>query len=145
MGKSDFNFIIVYYANRSSSSSSRSRHRHDQRTWQDRNASACAAWTTQMPILLSAYLSLKSDADSMDVDRSTLGQHVFQIDIFGLRGKYGYLYLNILPQLMSWLQNVSIANQFPRIQMKKPMSHSFVEGSLELLQPNLPLHFRWKL
>jgi hypothetical protein len=130
-------------------SSGRSRHRHDQRTWQDRNASLYAAWTTQMPILVSAYLSSKSDVpvDSMDVDRSTLGQHVFQIDIFGLRGKYGpgYLYLNILPQLMSWLQNVNTANKFPRIQMKKPTSHSFVAVSLELLQPNLQLHLRWKL
>lgn len=70
-------------------SSGRSRHRHDQRTWQDRNANFYAAWTTQMPILVSAYLASKSGMDGMDVDRSTLGQHVFQIDILGIRGKYG--------------------------------------------------------
>jgi len=77
--------------------SSSSRHRHDQRTQQDRNTNLHAAWTTQMPSLVSAYLITKSDMDSMDVDRSTIGQHVFQIDIFGLRGKYGYLVFNILP------------------------------------------------
>jgi hypothetical protein len=73
--------------------SGRSRHRHDQRTRQDRNASLHDAWTTQMPNLVSAYLASKSDEDSMmDIDRSTsLGQHVFQIDVLGIRGKYSYL------------------------------------------------------
>ena len=41
-----------------------------------------------MPNLISAYLASKSKA-GMDVDTSTLGQHVFQIDILGMRGKYG--------------------------------------------------------
>lgn len=73
--------------------SGRSRHRHDQRTRQDRNANLHAAWTTQMPNLVSAYLASKSDSDKetmMDIDCSisTLTQHVFQVDIFGIRGKY---------------------------------------------------------
>ena len=69
--------------------SSRSRHRHDQRTRQDHNANFHAAWTSQMPKLVSAYLASRSDIDCrMDVDRSTLGRHAFQIDIFGLRGKH---------------------------------------------------------
>lgn len=71
-----------------SSNHSSSRNRHDQRTWQDRNAKFYAAWTTQMHNLVSAYLASKSTA-GMDVDRSTLEQHVFQIDILGMRGKYG--------------------------------------------------------
>jgi hypothetical protein len=70
--------------------SGRSRHRHDQRTRQDRNTNFHAAWTSQMPNLVSAYLASRSDMNiCMDVDKSTLGQHAFQIDIFGLRGKHG--------------------------------------------------------
>ena len=69
--------------------SSRSCHCHDQHTWQDHNANFHAAWTFQIPKLISAYLASKSDMDShMDVDRSTLGQHTFHIDIFGLQGKH---------------------------------------------------------
>ena len=71
-------------------SSNHSRHRHDQRTWKDRNTNLHAAWTAQMPILVSTYLASKSTAGmDVDSDKSTLGQHVFQIDIMGMRGKYG--------------------------------------------------------
>ena len=75
-------------------SSGRTRHRHDQRTRQDRNASSHTAWTTQMPVLVPAFLASKSDVDSMDVDG--LGHHVFQIDILGLWGKYSQLHFNVL-------------------------------------------------
>lgn len=77
-------FRGVCFANRSFSSH-RSRHRHDQRTWQDRNANFSDAWTAQMPSLISAYLISKSDK-GMDVDHRSTLQHLFQIDIFGLRG-----------------------------------------------------------
>jgi hypothetical protein len=78
--------------------SSRARHRHDQRTRQDRNASSHAAWTTQMPVLVSVFLASKSHTDGMnvDLDGPGLGHHVFQIDILGLRGKYSQLHLKIL-------------------------------------------------
>ena len=70
--------------------SGRSCHRHDEHTWQDHNANLHAAWTTQMPNLVSTYLASKSDMNShMDVDRSTHRQHTFQIDILGLQGKHG--------------------------------------------------------
>ena len=68
---------------------SRSCHRHDQRTREDCNANSHAAWISQMPNLVSAYLASKSYMDNrMDVDRSTIRQHAFQIDVFELRGKH---------------------------------------------------------
>ena len=81
-------FFKFYNTNRSSSSMSSgyTHHQHNQCTRQDCNASSHAAWTTQMPVLISAFLASKSDLDGMDVDG--LDYHVFQIDILGLRGNF---------------------------------------------------------
>ena len=91
--------------------------------------------------LISAYLASKSKA-GMDVDTSTLGQHVFQIDILGMQGEYSWLYLNILAKLI--LQSYRM-NTTSQLQMKKLMLHSFIMVSLELLYPNLQLHLHRKL